>query len=128
MMSHIVPAFILLGFTLTVSLIVFVTEFCFGRKERGVGGQRDKRRHSREAWVEGARGKDLRGAREERVMVLRGIKDKLEIVSEGVEIEDNKIEVVRGGRGIEEQDFERERGKETYRKKGMENIGLDEDR
>ena len=44
MMSHIVPAFILLGFSIIVSLIVFVTELRFSRKEQAVGG-RNKRDH-----------------------------------------------------------------------------------
>ena len=67
MMSHVVPAFILLGFALSVSLIVFITELWFGRKEQGVGGQRNKRGH-RETWLEGVRREDLRGGRKERRM------------------------------------------------------------
>ena len=106
-MSHVVPAFIFLGVAITVSLIVFVTELCFGRKEQGVG-QRYKGRHTREAWVEGRGRKDLRGGREERGIVQREMEDKIEEVSDARGIED-RIEVVREGRGIEEKNVEREK-------------------
>ena len=82
--------------------------------------ERMKKRHSREAWVEGRSRKELRGGREERGMVLKEIQDKVLVVSEGGGIED-KIEVLSEGRGIEEQDVER--GKEREGKKGMENSG-----
>ena len=95
-MGHLVPAFILLGITLTVSLIVFVTELWFGRKEQGVGGRRDKKRHSRGAWIGGRRRRYLRRGREE-----REIEEKIEVFSEC--------------RGIEEQDVKR--GNERDRKK-----------
>ena len=58
MISHILPAFILLGFTMTVSLIVFISEIWFGRKKQGVG--RRNRRVRRETWVEGVITDDMR--------------------------------------------------------------------
>ena len=64
-MSHVLLAFILLGATLTLSLIVFVTELWLGRKEQGVGGQRDKRRRSREARLNGTKRMHLEGRRGE---------------------------------------------------------------
>ena len=132
-LSHVVPAFIFLGVAITMSLIVFVTELWFGRKEQQQGvGQRDKGRRTREAWVEGRRRGDVRGGREERGMVLRGLEEKIEVVSEGKGIEDktevmsdggvieDKTGVVSEGRGIEEKDVGGENEREV-----MENIGVE---
>ena len=74
MMSHIAPAFIAFGITITVSLIVFVTELWFGRKQ-SVGG----RRHRREARLEGGRRVYFKVRIGGRGMVLRGIEDKTEV-------------------------------------------------
>ena len=95
-MSHVVLAFILLCFTLILSLVVFVTELWFGKKEQGVGGRRDKWSSTREAWVEGRRREYMRGGEDE-----RGIENKNEVVSEGTGIE--KRDVEREGIIVEEK-------------------------